>query len=437
MSPAGGVDIVDSEWSDWEIRMQAIDQKAREALQAYRSMQWGLAEAYYSPLTVSAREAFRLPRFSPLTDIHAKAVARIVGSHYSADPRNAELHSLLVQMHNLSLQYGETLRDSHYFADARRYALDMSGIVVSNPEQKALFVYDGLLAYADALFYEAHVFSYAEEMVAGIDASGTIDADLVKTMVMRNGQLHEVMLREDQPLFDLLVPADGQPGKYALPENYFAVLDSLKLRELRESFLELVNKVRFVQARQVREEIILLYEVLLGEKEPDEVKVVSKEMEQMLALVTERRGELDKLLKRSPIYRARALARCGNLMWWGTEDKQYHAAALKKYEEALRIDPYNVEALIGRASLYLKKEKNPNEALRLAVRALRRMASGEADWYVLSAFKRLFVQFDVESRKKLGPREQLMVQRAREIIGSREELTGEDFRQVLEIFREL
>ncbi|MBU0687710.1 MAG: hypothetical protein KKB81_07725 [Candidatus Margulisbacteria bacterium] len=414
----------DSELAAISASMAQLDEQAAQALEDCRARQRGLIEEYNRPGRAFVSHNFRLPFTAHLGDTQMKAAQTIVCSQPSADPRNAALHTLLGKMQELSVQYGTTLNEPQYFADARMYATLMANVYVSNPNQRALFIFNGLLAYADALFFEAEMYSYSGN-INGIAAEGLIDATKLQLLI-------------DYPEYiDYLTPLREGGNIYMLPDDFDAMLATVPAGEIKEGLKELRMQVRYMQIKEARTHIIVIFEVLLGEKRSSQVQdqITFEDARQLLDLLDDNRVEMSKLLAHNPTFKSQAYAKCGNLMWWGTEDKDYHNEALRKYEQALMQDPYNADALIGKAQLFLKKERSLDEALRLTIRALRRLASGENDMYKLAAFKGLFNQF-VQLRDALSEKERELIRRVQPIIDKPEELTGEDFRQILEVFKD-
>jgi hypothetical protein len=425
------VSLVMREFPVWEGRVLDAESEVRDSLysgtlsndevdQYYGGMLppnfVELIESYYD----NAEEVFRVidtrfgrnicydfvpgegDRPDPASEPLLAAAHEIVNSSRAVDPRRAShvnwlLEGLNIYKNRIAKTVGPHT-SSEEIGEISEEALGICNAIarteVSNREQEALFVYTALIE-AGRILYQLMDRTYGLE----VRASSTP---------------REILAGEDEAL---------------------ETLEPMRLR-IRALFRALLDPENF--------ELVEAEERALTEQE-----------RQLLQMIEEHQEDLLILYGTEPTYRARAYATFGNLMLWGGTNPQNFDDAQRAYGEALAIDRFNVDALVGLANCHRSRanlidvgrievleserdraENDPRhlyyESWRLAIRSAQAVSGGEMTPDNIRKITNLIYSLTDPNNEYCRPLP--MREEIRRVIESREEgLTRVEIEQILTI----
>jgi len=308
-----------------------------------------------------------------------QAVRVIVKSEDSADPRNAIFERWLIRVIDGYQHMGTKIKDEASFELALKMCEVLPTIYVSNAEQRALFLLDAVLKMEDILF------SYKSLLMKKIEVK-----------IGRKVEMEEIK----------------------------------EIPNLEKEDIDTIHKIE-----KINKGFILIFKVLLDDYSPTnkELDELSARDKSFIEYIQDNKLTLQKIFDKTPIYRSRAYAKYGNLLWWGEKDPDKIKEAKIAYEKALEKDSLNTVALIGLAGVLLKlEEQKPPEILRVAVKALRSL-SGRLEPQLLMQLTPIFMQLNkvITDRVAKDLLDETIV-----IIGKGEELTQADVEEILYKFRD-
>ncbi len=238
--------------------------------------------------------------------------------------------------------------------------LTIAQIYVSNPEQRALFLYQALIQTGNILYFVMDRWTRPRGA-----ASGSSDSRLV-TEAQRLAL--EPMRYRIRVLFAALLqnqfPSEAEIQNGRIDLSRLAVF-----RTRQEEITQLLvasgiideTGVILIEQREIETQLLIsLTAESITEEEHDllssifeDAPRITEEDQRLLAGITQQRAELDYLFEREPSYEAKAYAALGNLMLWGARSAESIDDAEHAYAAARHIDNFSVPALIGLANVYM------------------------------------------------------------------------------------